>query len=144
MNASFEEKSVWIQLFSLVTILGAYLVGAGILGAGMFRSDEVRALGAFVPLIIAAIVLLVVVMTVGHVVVAIFSGAESRDERDRIIDWRAESNASWVLAAGVLASITGMIFEINNVWIAHLLMLTLLLYEALKLTMQLVYYRRGV
>lgn len=139
MGASFEEKSVWIQLAGTVLGLGAYFVVAGrMLSAG------VTALPAYVPLFVLAIVLIVILLVAGFVVAAIASRPEGRDERDRLIGWRAESNSGWLLAVGVLAAITGMIFSIENVWIAHLLLLSLFLSEVLGFILRLVYYRRGV
>lgn len=139
MNASFEEKSVWIQLISMVAVLGSYFVVAARL-----LSRGVTVLIAFVPLFIVAVGLLVAVLVVGHIVVAIASRPEGRDERDRLIAWRAESNSSWILGVGVIAAITGMVVSVDNVWIAHFLMLSMLLSEVAKFIFQLVYYRRGM
>ena len=139
MNASFEEKSVWIQLISTVVILGSYFLVAGqMLAAG------VTTLVAFVPLFAIAVVLLVVLLVTGYVVVVIASRPEGRDERDRLIEWRAESNSSWLLGVGVLAAISAMVLGIDRVWVAHLLLLSLFLSELLRFVMQLVYYRRGM
>ena len=139
INASFEEKSVWIQLVSLVVVLGSYFVKAWtLLAAG------VTALAPYIGLFVAATILLVVVLAIGHVVVAIASRPEGRDERDRLIEWRAESNSSWILAAGVFGAIVALVAAVDDVWIANLLMLSMLLTEVAKLTFQLVYYRRGV
>lgn len=139
MNASFEEKSVWVQLVGVVVGLGAYFVVAGrMLAAG------VTALPAYAALFAVAVVLLVVLLIVGHALAALAGRPEGRDERDRLIGWRAESNSSWVLAAGVLTAVTGMIFAVDNVWVAHLLLLSLVLSEVLGLALRLVYYRRGV
>jgi len=99
---------------------------------------------AFVPLFFVAVVLLVVVLVAGHTVVAIASKPEGRDERDRLIGWRAERNSSWILSVGVLTAITGMVLAIPNVWIAHLLMFSMLLSEVARYVFQLVYYRRGM
>ena len=99
---------------------------------------------AYVPLFVGTVVLMVALLVAGHVVAAIASRREDRDERDRLIGWRAESNSSWVLAVGVFAAITAMLFSINNVWIAHLLLLSMFLSQVLDYTLQLVYYRRGV
>ena len=85
MNASFEEKSVWIQLVSMVLMLGGYFVVAGMMLAG-----GVSQIVAFVPLFVVAVVLQVVLMVVGYTVVAIASRPEGRDERDRLIEWRSE------------------------------------------------------
>jgi hypothetical protein len=139
MNASFEEKSVWLQLISIVAVLGSYFIVAALM-----LSQGITLLIAFVPLFVVAVGLLVVVLVVGHIVVAIASRPEGRDERDRLIEWRAESNASWILGAGVIAAITGLVFSVAPVWIAHVLLLSLLLSEVAKFVFQLVYYRRGM
>lgn len=139
MGASFEEKSVWIQLIGTVVGLGAYFVVAG-----MMMSAGVTALPAYVPLFAVAVVFMVVLMVAGCVVAAVAGKPEGRDERDRLIAWRAEHNSAWLLAVGVLTAITGMIFSIEPVWIAHLLLLSLLLSEVLGFVLQIVYYRRGV
>lgn len=139
MNASFEEKSVWIQLAGLTAVLGSYFAVAALM-----LSQGVTALVAYVPLFGAAVVLLVVVLAVGHIVVAIASRPEGRDERDRLIEWRAESRSSWILGAGVIAAITAMIVGVENVWVAHLLLLSMLLSELAGLVHRLVDYRRGL
>jgi len=139
MNASFEEKSVSIQLVSMVTVLGSYFVVAA-----RMLSKGVTTVIAFVPLFIVATGLLVGVLVVGHIVIAIASRPKGRDERDRLIEWRAESNSSWILGAGMFAAITGMVVSVDNVWIAHLLLLSMLLSEVAKFIFQLVYYRRGM
>lgn len=139
MNASFEEKSVWIQLFGVVAVLGAYFVVAGLM-----LSRGITALPAFVPLFAVAVVLLVVVLTAGHILAAITGRPEGRDERDRVIEWRAESNSSWILGAGVVVAIMGLVVAVDNVWIAHLLLLSLILSEVVRFVLQLTYYRRGM
>ena len=48
-----------------------------------------------------------------------------------------------MLATGVLTAITGLVLEIDAVWIAHLLLLSLFLSELVKYGCQLVSYRRG-
>lgn len=139
MNASFEERSVWVQFVTLLLIMGGYILGARNIASGAETS-----LMAYLPLFVVAVVLLVVLMVIGHIVAMVFGGAGEKDERDKLIVWRAESNASWVLGAGVMAAIAGLVFEVGNVRIAHLLLMSLLLSALLKLTLQLVYYRRGV
>jgi len=139
MSASFEEKSVWIQLIGTVVGLGAYFVIAGrMLAAG------VTELPAYVPLFIVTVVLMVIVLVAGHIVAALVGRPEARDERDRLISWRAESNSGWVVATGVLTGITGMVFSIPGVWTAHVLLLSLVLSEMLGFVLRLVYYRRGM
>ena len=139
MNASFEEKSVWVQLISMVVVLGSYLVKA----AGML-SEGITSLMAYVPLFLSAVLLLVTVLVAGHIVVAIAGGPEESDERDRLIGWRAESRSSWILSVGVLTALIGLIRSVDNVLIAHLLLVSMLLTDVAKYVFQIVYYRRGV
>lgn len=139
MIASFEEKSVWIQLVGTVLGLGAYLVVAG-----RMISAGITALPAYVPLFAVAAALMAILLVAGHVVAALVSRPEGRDERDRLIEWKAENYSSWLLAVGALGAITGLILSIENVWIAHLLLLSLVLSEVLGFILRLVYYRRGL
>jgi len=139
MNASFEEKSVWIQLISLLLGLGLYFVVAG-----SMLYNGVNVLVAFVAPFVAAVLLIIAVNVAGHIAVAIASRPDGRDERDRLISWRAESNSSWILAVGILAAITCMFVSVGEVWVAHLLLLSLFIAEITKDIGQLVYYRRGI
>ncbi len=139
MLPSFEERSVWVQLFSLLAVLGGYFAVSG-----WMLSRGIEHIGPYVPLFIVATVLLVVVLVLGHIGAAVVGKAEKRDERDRLIGWRAESNSSWLLGAGVFCAITALAFGIQPVWIAHLLLASLFASELLKLSLQVVYYRRGV
>ena len=139
MSASFEEKSVWIQLVGVVVALGAYFVVAGIMIA-----HGVTALPAYVPLFAAAVVLLVAILVVGHIVAAVVGRPEPPDERDRVIEWRAEGRSSWVLGVGVLTAISGLVMSIETVWVAHWLLLSLFVAEVARFGMQLFYYRRGL
>jgi len=139
MLPSFEEKSVWVQLVSLIVGVGAYFAVSG-----MMLSNGVVALVPYIPVFMVSVGLLVVVMVVGHIIAAVTGKPEPRDERDRLIGWRAESNSSWLLATGVFGAITALAFGIEAVWVAHLLLASMFLSEMLKLLLQLMYYRRGV
>jgi hypothetical protein len=139
MNASFEEKSVWITLLSMVAIFGFYsYAAANMLSAGVTEAAP------FVGLFAAVTVLLVIVLVAGHVVVAIASRPDGRDERDRLISWRAEHNSSWLLATGVVAAIFGLALPIKPAWIANGLLMALVLSEVLAHALKLYYYRQGM
>lgn len=140
MSASFEEKSVWIQLIGTAVSLGAYfVVAATMLAAG------VTTIGAFVPLFAVAVVLLVAMLVAGHVLVAVASRRLSGpDERDRLVEWRAESGSAWLLAAGAFFAIAGLVAAVDAVWIAHLLLVSLFASTVLKYALQIRYYRRGL
>lgn len=139
MNTTYEERSVVVQLVSLVLVLGGYFVAAG----QMMARGELS-LTAYMPLFVGAIVLMVVVLVLGHILALFYGMPEKQDERDRLINWRADSNGGYVLEAGVLITLIGMAFGIESVWAAHLLLQALLLHEIVKLSMRLYYYRRGV
>lgn len=139
MDTSFEEKSVRIQLLSLVVGLGGYLVVAGLM-----LSNGISALPAFVPVFAVAVVLIVAINVAGHVVAAIAGRADEADERDRLVGWRAESRSSWILGVGVIAAIIALIGSVGGVWVAHLLLISLFASEVVKEVLQIVYYRRGI
>ena len=139
IGISFEEKSVWIQLVCTLLVLGGYLATAW-----QMLSRGITDLPEYVPVFAGAVMLMVIVVVAGHIVVAIAKKPDGRDERDRLIEWRSESQSGWLVAAGVLAGITAMILSVPNVWVAHLLLLSLVLSEVLKFVLQLVYYRRGI
>jgi len=140
-NTSFEEKSVWIQLISHIVGLGFYFVVAGSMLFG-----GVSVLAAYMPPFAIAVAFIVAVNVAGHITLAVASRTEGPNERpnerDRLIGWRAESRSSWILSAGVIAAIGCMIVSIGEVWVAHLLLLSLFIAEVAKDIVQIVYYRR--
>ena len=139
MSASFEERSAWVQLFSLLVVLVGYA-----LVAWQMWSNGVTFLPAYAMVFAVGVVLLVTVLIVGHIAAAIMSRPEGRDERDRLIGWRAESHASWLLGVCVLGSLGCMVMSVPPVLTAHLLLLSMFLSELLKLVLQIVFYRRGL
>lgn len=139
MSASFEEKSVWVQLGAMLVGLGAYFVIAG-----RMLASGVREMNAFVPLFIAAVVVMVILMIVAYIVAALARTPEGRDERDRLIAWKAGHRSAWLAAAGAFAAVTCMATGVDAVWTANLLLLSLALAEVLGFVLQIVYYRRGV
>ena len=139
MSASFEEKSVWVQLGAMVIALGAYFVAAG----GMLASG-VRGMEAYAGLFLVAVVVMVVLLIVGHGVAAVTGRVEGRDERDRLIAWKAEHRSGWVTAAGALGAVACLAAGVDGVWAANLLLVSLALAHVLSFSLQIVYYRRGV
>jgi hypothetical protein len=138
-GTSFEERSAWVQFLSLLLCLGGY---AHI--AWRMWSAGVTALPAYAAVFAVSTVLLVIVIVVGHVVIALANREHGRDERDRLIEWRAESYSGWVLGAGVVTGLWLMVIETPDVWVAHLLLFSLFASELLRLARQIGFYRRGV
>jgi hypothetical protein len=139
MNASFRERSIWIQLVSTVAILGAYFIIAALM-----LSNGTTTVRDFLPLFTMAVALMIVVQFVGRAATAVAHRPEGTDERDRLIGWRAGSKSAWVVTAGVIAAVGGLVLPVGNVWVAHVLLLSLFLSEVSKYVLQLVYYRRGI
>ncbi len=139
MNTSFEEKSAWITAIGLVVVFGIYCAVAG----QMLVGGVTEAL-PFVPVFTLAVVLLVALLVGGHVAVAIASRPDGRDERDRLITWRAEHDSSWLLGAGVIAAVFCLVLPIERGWIANGLLAALFLSEIVNYALRLYYYRRGL
>ena len=139
MSMSFEEKSVWIQLVGMVLGLGAYFVVAG-----QMATSGVRAMPAYAAVFMVAVVAMVVFLIIAHILAAVIGKPEASDERDRLIAWRSEHNSSWIAAAGILAAVTCMVFGVDNVWTANILLLSLAVSEVLGFLLRIIYYRRGV
>lgn len=139
MDASFEEKSAWIQLTSLVVALAGYGWVAGhLLAEGIAIAPPYAAVFG------VSVVAIVAINVVGHVAAALTGGAGERDERDRLIEWRAESRSGWLLGVGVIAAISLLAVGVGPVWVANALLLSLFLSELLRLALQLLDYRRGL
>ncbi|MFG0256753.1 MAG: hypothetical protein ACF8GE_02510 [Phycisphaerales bacterium JB043] len=139
MDASFEEKSVWITLLGLLIGFGIYFVLAG-----RMLSDGVMSVPSYIPLFVGATVVLVLVLIGGHVMAALARKPEDADERDRLIAWRAENNSSWILGVGVLLAIGALAAQVEAAWVANGLLAFLFLSEVVKLVLQISYYRRGL
>ncbi|MDG1891344.1 MAG: hypothetical protein P8L18_08535 [Verrucomicrobiota bacterium] len=137
--SSFEEKSNLIQLGSMFLSFGVYVALAG----SMFQGEEVRLMD-FAPLVFVAILLLIFSNAAGHAVVAIASRRDTRDERDKLIEWRATMHVSWITPAGVICGIAGLFLEVQPILLAHLLLGSLFLSEMGKSLFRLYDYRSGV
>ncbi len=139
MNASFQEKSVWVTLTCTVAMFVVYFFWAG-----QMLLSGVTEVAAYVPLFAVMVVLLVVLLIAGHVAIALLGRTDDSDERDRLIAWRAEHGSSWLLAVGAIAAIFALGAPVERAWVANGLLLFLFLSEALKQALQIYYYRRGL
>lgn len=135
---SFEEQSVGIQLGGMLLLLGGYFVIAGVLLA-----RGVRDMATFVTLFIVATVLMIAVYAAGHAILALFGEPEDRDERDRLIAWKAEARSSWILGAGLIGAAGCVAAGTPPIWTLNLLLLTLFLSHIHCYTLRFIAYRRG-
>ena len=148
VSTSFEEKSVWIQLIGNLVGMSVYAAVAGpklLEGVRVVEHDARAQVAApsFYPLLLA-VAMVIFINVVGHAVAAIASRPEGRDERDRVIGWRAEHGSGWLLGLGTVAGIMALMLELEGIWVAHLLVLFLYLSEILCSVLKLAFYRRGL
>lgn len=135
---SFEEKSIWVQMLATISALSIYSASAI-----PMMNDGILDLDAYLPFFGGAVVLLIVVIVVGQILATMTGAAEDADERDRLIAWKADSRSSWLMGIGSFTAMSALLFNIEAVWIAHILLLSLYLSEILKSVLQIVDYRRG-
>jgi hypothetical protein len=140
MDTSFEEKSAWVTFLSLLAVFGCY----AFLASQMLNAGVTDLVAPFIPLFVVVVILLVVLLTAGHIIAAIIDRPDGRDERDRLIESRAESNSSWILGAGVIIAAFCLALPLGRAWVANGLLMTLFLGEILNYGMRLYYYRRGI
>ncbi len=139
METSFEEKVVWVTLLALLAVLAYYVIQA----AQLFAAGSSNIM-TFIPLFISSVILLILIMVGGSTVVAIMSGSDGRDERDRLIAWRAEGRTSWLFVTGILGSMAALVAPIDTIWVAHILFVTLFAHEIINSVLRIYYYRRGL
>jgi hypothetical protein len=147
---SFREKSAWASLAVMLLVFVPYFIRM----FRLFRWRELTAgsaLGQFIGAVIFQVVLLVIV----HIVIALRSRQESKDERDRAIESKAFRNAYFVLVSSgfvVIPCVIGLEFGIDPsslhrllapAFISQLLLLCFVVAEAAKYLTQIVSYRRG-
>lgn len=70
--------------------------------------------------------------------------AEEFDERDNIIDMKAERVASYTQAVGVFSILILVMFNFSTFVIAHALLATMILSTIISVSVRLYLYRRGV
>ncbi len=144
MNMSFAEKSAWGLLVGLGVMSWWYFPRAFAIAA---QTDNPMGLGA---ISVVCIIGLVVFEAVYHAVIAGHGGDET-DERDRLIDIKAERNAGFVLGIALFA-VVGRIFAttalpelapMSPLEIAVWILLALTVSELSKVLWQIWYYRTG-
>ena len=138
---SFQEKSAIATLGGLLVVYGAYFAIVG----RWLASNPINEI-AYQPLMIAAVVILVIVAVISQIAIAIVSPkeADTYDERDRLIDLRAERTGGYVLAVGVFFGLVLAMGDVEHFFIAQTLLLSLVLAQMSDEATKVVLYRRGV
>jgi hypothetical protein len=141
MSLSFQEKSLWAVLVSLLIAFGAYF-------CVVLPASSPNVAPGQIGLFVSLLVFLVVIQITGHTILAIGSRRElakplQRDERDTFIDLKSARIGSYVLAAGVFASLCVALLVPGNFAFIHTLLAGWMAAQAAEIVSQLVFYRRG-
>ena len=146
MDLSFQEKSAWGLLIGIVLVSLFYFPAAFEVASRVPHGVPLIALST------VGVVALIVIEAVYHGFIALSSGGDQADERDVLIDLKAERNAGFVLGLAlfllvgyITAQSTMAAYPVPPpLEIAVWVLLTLAVSEVAKLASQIWYYRTGV
>lgn len=137
---SFREKSAWIALLAHGGVFGAYF-------AALWQAwDPAYGQRLSIGLLMAAMFSFVIVVTALTIVAALMNPKAANapaDERERLIELKAERAAAYTLSTGVLLSMTGLLLGFNGFLIANALLASLVAAELVKAGWQIAAYRAG-
>ena len=139
MSKSFQEKSVWISLITVSLIFGYYFVRI----FQMISKNQIDVIRNAV-LFISVVIMVVVTEIIFHIIIAVRTRCEDKDERDRVIELKATRNAYFILIVGVFLSFVCVAFSLQSFIIVHVIMFFFVLSEITKFLSQLFYYQRGI
>ena len=145
MDLSFQEKSAWGLLSGILVVSAFYFPRA---------LDIVEYAGNPIALIansVVGVIALVVIEVIYHIIIAIPGGDES-DERDKLIDLKAERNGGLVLGVALFVLVGHIIAENvlqagtgpSALLIAVYIIAALTASEVAKLASQIWFYRAGI
>lgn len=135
----FREKIAWITAGSLLIVFGGYFWT-------LAQSWDATRGFVSIPLMIGAVVLLTIFMAGYSIAAAIGSPREANapaDEREKLIDLKAERIASYVVSICVLCLIGALLIGWNGLLVANLLLASMVISELTKAVAQIVSYRTG-
>lgn len=139
---SYREKRAWIALLSYCAVFGGYFFFVW----QAWSLDEAFGRELVIPLLAGAVVALVIAAVVLNVALALFSPKEATaptDERETMIDLKAERIASYTLSTGVVCLVGALLMGVNGMAVAVFLLAGLVISELVKSAAQIAYFRRG-
>ena len=145
MDLSFQEKSAWGLLAGILVVSAFYFPRA--LDIVEYAGNPI----ALIAISVIGVIALVVIEIVYHIIIAIPGGDEA-DERDALIDLKAERNAGFVLGFSlfvlvghiIVVSIVPHAPELSVLLVGVYIIAALTLSEVAKLVSQIWYYRAGI
>lgn len=147
MDFSYQEKSAWGLLLGLVVVSLVYFPAA------FAAADVGGEITKLVQLIVGGVIALVVIEVIYHVAIAAGSpqDADRSDERDELINLKAERNSGFVLGFGLFWLVGFIVAQSalqaypvpEPLAIAVYILLIIAVSEIAKLANQIWYYRTG-
>lgn len=146
MDMTFREKSAW-GLLAGIGVVSFFYFPAAFEIAGRVPHGA-----PLIVLSVVGVVALVAFEIVYHTLIAATGRVDDGDERDVLIELRAERNASYVLGAGLFWLVGSIVAQTviearpvpRPLEIAVYILLAMTVAEIAKLGWQIWYYRRGV
>lgn len=150
MDMFYQEKSILGSLLAVVVVYGYYF--ANVLrdvGRPEFDGGSLRRL-------VFAVIAIVVIEIAYHIVLALESKPEPKDERDVLIDCKAYRNGYFLFASGAFLVIAWVIMAslvrdaaptriiVTPFLMVNAVLLVMVVAELMKFLTQLFYYRWGL
>jgi len=145
MDLSFQEKSAWGLLAGILIVSAVYFPAAIRI---VETTDNPVAL---IAISVGGVVALIIIQAVYHAIIAA-AGGDQTDERDALIDLKAERNGGFVLGIAlfllvghiIAASVVPGRPDLSVLLVGVYIIAALTLSEVAKLVSQIWYYRAGV
>ena len=142
MPLTFREKSLWLQLTSLVVIFGAYF-------GHILPTASIDVTPDRIATFIGMLVVLVAIQIGGHVLLAFANRHElaapvQSDERDMRIRLAGEQYSGYALVTGVFCSLCVALLVPGNFVFVHVLLAFWVAAEITGIVTRIVLYRRGL
>ena len=141
LEMTYREKSMAVILVGYLAVYTWYF--ARVVGAA--RAGPIAEID-YQGLLIVMVGVLVGATVVAQILIAIVTPSEAGqvDERDRMIALRGDRIAWWIVTIGALSGLLLAMVEVDSFWIAHALLVGLVLAEIGKAIVMLVNYRRSM
>ncbi len=135
-DLTFQEKTLWISLFAVIAVYGIYYLNVLPPVNGNMESPHIWQYFKYMGL-------LVFVIVVGVVAIAIKDRDEPVDERQKLIEMKADRISAYVLHFGILIAILVAMFVPGNFWSIHTLTIIGVLADVVNKIQQLRSFKRG-
>ena len=150
MDLSYQEKSILGSLIAMIAVYGYYF--SSVVRHADRSEFDAGSLGR----LMLAVIAIIVIEIVYHILLAIESKVEPKDERDILIECKAYRNAyfllvvgaglviTWVIVAGLIRDAAPTQLILTPFITVNLVLFAMVAAELVKFLTQLFYYRRGV